>query len=155
MKMKQIFLGLTVVALMAACGKKENTESPAVESPAVEKTEMVMEEPVAEEPVAAAPVATPAPTKTTAAKAAPKAAEPEKKVETVDPCEQITKDYEAFADNYVVKMKNKAANAEALKAASKAKADAGAMYNKAKSCVDKAAYKARIQKAFLKIQSVQ
>ena len=154
MKMKQIFLGLTVVALMAACGKKENTETPAVESPAVEETEMVMEEPAAEAPVAAAPVAA-TPAKTTPAKAAPKAAEPEKKVEAVDPCEQITKDYEAFADKYVIKMKNRAAGPEALKAAGQVKTEAKSMYEKAQTCLNNATYKARIQKAFLKIQSVK
>lgn len=164
MKMKQLFLGLTVVALMAACGKKENTEAPAVETPATNDTEVVMEEPT-DEIQAEEPVATAAPAKATAKPAAVPATAPAKaqpapaatttKAEPVDPCDQITKDYEALADQYVIKMKNRTASPQALKAANDIKHAADQAYAKAKDCVSNAEYKARIQKAFLKMQSVK
>lgn len=55
MKLRKLFLGVAIVALMAACGGKTETttetvaEAPVVETPAEEATEAPAEEPVAEE----------------------------------------------------------------------------------------------------------
>ena len=86
MKLRRLFLGVAVVALMAACGgKTETATETAVETPAVEET-VTTEEPAAEEP-AAAPAEK---------KSETKANTQTQKQE--DPCEAKVKKFEKFVD---------------------------------------------------------
>ncbi len=138
MKVKHLLLSIALVALVAACGKKEApVETPtetAIETPAVEA-----EVPAAEEPVAA-----PAPAKTS--KPAPKAEEPK-----VDPCEKIVSDYEGFATRIQNAQKRKGANPDALKEWMALKKEAAAKTEQVKTCVSNPTYKTRVQQSMITV----
>lgn len=143
MKVKHLLLSIALVALVAACAKKETpVETPtetAIETPAVE-----IEEPAVEEPVAA-----PAPAKTTkTSKPAPKAEEPK-----VDPCEKIVTDYEAFATRIQNAQKRKGANPDALKEWMALRKEAAAKTEQVKTCVSNPTYKTRVQQSMITVTS--
>lgn len=142
MKLRRLFLGVAVVALMAACGgKTETTTETAVETPAVEET-VTTEEPAAEE----APVAAPA----------------EKKSETKantqkqeDPCEAKVKKFEKFVDTLKAAQANKANGAKALKEFSDLLKQAPAEEAAVKECVQNADYKTRVQNAMMSCKKIR
>lgn len=142
MKLRRLFLGAAVVALMAACGgKTETTTETAVETPVVEET-VTTEEPAAEE----APVAAPA----------------EKKSETKantqkqeDPCEAKVKKFEKFVDTLKAAQANKANGAKALKEFSDLLKQAPAEEAAVKECVQNADYKTRVQNAMMSCKKIR
>ncbi len=154
MKVKHLLLGIALVALVAACGKKEApVETPtetAIETPAVE-----VETPVEE------PVAAPAPAKTTTtakpvAKPAEKPAEkPAAKPEQpkVDPCEKLVAEYEAYATRLQGAKKVKANGPKQLEEWLTLRKEVASRDAKIKECVSNPTYKSRVQQAAIIIVS--
>lgn len=146
MKVKHLLLGIALVALVAACGKKEApVETPtetAIETPAVE-----VETPVEE------PVAAPAPAKTTqtAKPAAKPAAKPEQP--KVDPCEKLVAEYEAYATRLQGAKKVKANGPKQLEEWLTLRKEVASRDAKIKECVSNPTYKSRIQQAAIIIVS--
>lgn len=146
MKVKHLLLGIALVALVAACGKKEApVETPtetAIETPAVE-----VETPVEE------PVATPAPAKTTttAKPAAKPAAKPEQP--KVDPCEKLVAEYEAYATRLQGAKKVKANGPKQLEEWLTLRKEVASRDAKIKECVSNPTYKSRVQQAAIIIVS--
>ncbi|MBO5964229.1 MAG: hypothetical protein J6P97_07090 [Bacteroidales bacterium] len=138
MKLRRLFLGVAVVALMAACGgKTETTTETAVEAPVVETPTEVATEAAAEQ--VEAPVA--------------KSEAPAQKKE--DPCEAKVKAFEKFVDNLVAAQKNKANGAAAMKEFATMLKDAEAQEAAVKECIENADYKTRIQQAVVRCKSVR
>ncbi len=146
MKVKHLLLGIALVALVAACGKKEApVETPtetAIETPAVE-----VETPV-EEPVAAP---APAKTTTTAKPAAKPAAKPEQP--KVDPCEKLVAEYEGYATRLQGAKKVKANGPKQLEEWLTLRKEVASRDAKIKECVSNPTYKSRIQQAAIIIVS--
>lgn len=146
MKVKHLLLGIALVALVAACGKKEApVETPtetAIETPAVE-----VETPV-EEPVAAP---APAKTTTTAKPVAKPAAKPEQP--KVDPCEKLVAEYEAYATRLQGAKKVKANGPKQLEEWLTLRKEVASRDAKIKECVSNPTYKSRIQQAAIIIVS--
>ncbi len=145
MKVKHLLLGIALVALVAACGKKEApVETPtetAIETPAVET-----EAPVAE------PVATPAPAKTTTtAKPAAKPAKAEQP--KVDPCEKLVAEYEGFATRIQSAKKLKANGPKQLEEWLALRKEVASRDAKVKECISNPTYKSRVQQAAIVIVS--
>ncbi|MDD2576618.1 MAG: hypothetical protein PHV76_03860 [Bacteroidales bacterium] len=146
MKVKHLLLGIALVALVAACGKKEApVETPtetAIETPAVE-----VETPVEE------PVAAPAPAKstTTAKPAAKPAAKPEQP--KVDPCEKLVAEYEGYATRLQGAKKVKANGPKQLEEWLTLRKEVASRDAKIKECVSNPTYKSRIQQAAIIIVS--
>jgi type IV secretory pathway VirB10-like protein len=146
MKVKHLLLGIALVALVAACGKKEApVETPtetAIETPAVE-----VETPVEE------PVAAPAPAKTTqtAKPAAKPAAKPEQP--KVDPCEKLVAEYEAYATRLQGAKKVKANGPKQLEEWLTLRKEVASRDAKIKECVSNPTYKSRVQQAAIIIVS--
>lgn len=145
MKVKHLLLGIALVALVAACGKKEApVETPtetAIETPAVE-----VETPVEE------PVAAPAPAKTTTtAKPAAKPAKPEQP--KVDPCEKLVAEYEGYATRLQGAKKVKANGPKQLEEWLTLRKEVASRDAKIKECVSNPTYKSRIQQAAIVIVS--
>lgn len=150
MKVKHLLLGIALVALVAACGKKEApVETPtetAIETPAVE-----VETPV-EEPVAAP---APAKTTTTAKPAAKPAEKPAAKPEQpkVDPCEKLVAEYEGYATRLQGAKKVKANGPKQLEEWLTLRKEVASRDAKIKECVSNPTYKSRIQQAAIIIVS--
>lgn len=150
MKVKHLLLGIALVALVAACGKKEApVETPtetAIETPAVE-----VETPV-EEPVAAP---APAKTTTTAKPAAKPAEKPAAKPEQpkVDPCEKLVAEYEAYATRLQGAKKVKANGPKQLEEWLTLRKEVASRDAKIKECVSNPTYKSRVQQAAIIIVS--
>lgn len=146
MKVKHLLLGIALVALVAACGKKEApVETPtetAIETPAVE-----VETPV-EEPVAAP---APAKTTTTAKPAAKPAAKPEQP--KVDPCEKLVAEYEGYATRLQGAKKVKANGPKQLEEWLTLRKEVASRDAKIKECVSNPTYKSRVQQAAIIIVS--
>jgi hypothetical protein len=146
MKVKHLLLGIALVALVAACGKKEApVETPtetAIETPAVE-----VETPV-EEPVAAP---APAKTTTTAKPVAKPAAKPEQP--KVDPCEKLVAEYEAYATRLQGAKKVKANGPKQLEEWLTLRKEVASRDAKIKECVSNPTYKSRVQQAAIIIVS--
>lgn len=143
MKLRRLFLGVAVVALMAACGgKTETATETAVETPAVEET-VTTEEPVAEEP-AAAPAEK---------KSETKANTQTQKQE--DPCEAKVKKFEKFVDTLKAAQANKANGAKALKEFSDLLKQAPAEEAAVKECVQNPDYKTRVQNAMMSCKKIR
>lgn len=143
MKVKHLLLGIALVALVAACGKKESpVETPtetAIETPA-EEIEVPAEEPVAE----------PAPAKaTTTAKPAAKAEQPK-----ADPCEKAVADYESFSLRISNAYNNRGSGAAAIKEYAALKKEAPAKEAAVKDCMENPTYKTRIQQAIINVKKV-
>ncbi|MCH3924814.1 MAG: hypothetical protein LKE30_07855 [Bacteroidales bacterium] len=150
MKVKHLLLGIAIVALMAACGKKaQPTETP-TETPVATETATATpaETPAEQAAPAEKPAATPAKeTKTTKAPKAKK--EAKKETAKVDPCEAKVKAFEGFVDQINAAKKNKATGAKALKAYADLVKQAPAEEAKVKECVGKPEYKTRLNNAIM------
>ncbi|MDD2530462.1 MAG: hypothetical protein PHN41_04465 [Bacteroidales bacterium] len=140
MKVKHLLLGIALVALVAACGKKEA----AVETP----TDTAIETPVEEiEVPAEEPVAAPAPAKTTTtSKPAAKPEQPK-----VDPCEKAVADYEAFATRLQSTKKLKSNGPKQLEEWLTLRKEVASKEAQVKECVTNPTYKSRVQQAAIMI----
>jgi cytoskeletal protein RodZ len=147
MKVKHLLLGIAIVALMAACGKKEATETPTT-TPETEAT--------VEEPAQSAAEATPAveSSKPAAKAEQPKKDEPAKPA--VNPCEQATKDYQAFAAKLEAAKQATKTNpgAQTLKDLKALKDQAPAEKAKIDGCLKDDLCGAALKQAVLKVNSV-
>lgn len=136
MKLRKLFLGVAIVALMAACGGKTETttetaaEAPVVETPAEEATEAPAEEPVAE---------------------VKNETKPATKQE--DPCEAKVKKFEQFVDKLQAAQKNKANGAAALKEFAALVKEADAEQAAVKECINNVDYKSRVQNAMMRCKT--
>lgn len=136
MKLRKLFLGVAIVALMAACGGKTETttetaaEAPVVETPAAEATEAPAEEPVAEVKNETKPAA-----------------------KQEDPCEAKVKKFEQFVDKLQAAQKNKANGAAALKEFAALVKEADAEQAAVKECINNVDYKSRVQNAMMRCKT--
>ena len=136
MKLRKLFLGVAIVALMAACGGKTETttetaaEAPVVETPAEEATEAPAEEPVAEVKNETKPAA-----------------------KQEDPCEAKVKKFEQFVDKLQAAQKNKANGAAALKEFAALVKEADAEQAAVKECVNNVDYKSRVHNAMMRCKT--
>ena len=136
MKLRKLFLGVAIVALMAACGGKTETttetaaEAPVVETPAEEATEAPAEEPVAEVKNETKPAA-----------------------KQADPCEAKVKKFEQFVDKLQAAQKNKANGAAALKEFAALVKEADAEQAAVKECINNFDYKSRVQNAMMRCKT--
>mgnify|MGYP006377441303 CR=1 FL=1 len=136
MKLRKLFLGVAIVALMAACGGKTETttetaaEAPVVETPAEEATEAPAEEPVAEVKDETKPAA-----------------------KQEDPCEAKVKKFEQFVDKLQAAQKNKANGAAALKEFAALVKEADAKQAAVKECINNVDYKSRVQNAMMRCKT--
>lgn len=136
MKLRKLFLGVAIVALMAACGGKTETttetvaEAPVVETPAEEATEAPAEEPVAEVKNETKPAA-----------------------KKEDPCEAKVKKFEQFVDKLQAAQKNKANGAAALKEFAALVKEADAEQAAVKECINNVDYKSRVQNAMMRCKT--
>ncbi|MEE1203857.1 MAG: hypothetical protein UHN59_06110 [Bacteroidales bacterium] len=136
MKLRKLFLGVAIVALMAACGGKTETttetaaEAPVVETPAEEATEAPAEEPVAEVKNETKPAA-----------------------KQEDPCEAKVKKFEQFVDKLQAAQKNKANGAAALKEFATLVKEADAEQAAVKECINNVDYKSRVQNAMMRCKT--
>ncbi len=151
MKLKHLLLGIALVALVAACGKKEAP----VETP----TETAVETPVVAVETPATEVAAPVQTK----KAEPKKAEAKKETTKptvkkeepkVDPCAQIVADYESFSLRISSAYKNKGTGAAAIKEYATLKKEAAAKEVAVKECAQNPTYKTRVAQAIVNVKKV-
>lgn len=144
MKLRRVFLGAAVVALMAACGGKTETTTETATPAEETQVEAVAEEPVEEaEAPAAKNDAKPA-TKANAKsdKAAPAAKE--------DPCKAKVEKFVKFADELEAAQKNKANGTEAFKKYKELSQRAAAEEAAISECLNEPAYKGTVQKALVK-----
>ncbi len=147
MKIRHLFLGLAMVALMAACTKKAETTTPTTEATPTEET-VTSESPVVEQPKEEvkeeAPVAkketAKKETKTTKTEAKPKA----------DPCEAAVKAYERYADEVAEAKKHKDTG-DGLKAFVKLKKQADSQRAAIKDCASNPEYKTRVANAIRRV----
>ncbi|MEE0948064.1 MAG: hypothetical protein U0L53_05010 [Bacteroidales bacterium] len=136
MKLRKLFLGVAIVALMAACGGKTETttetvaEAPVVETPAEEAAEAPAEEPVAEVKNETKPAA-----------------------KQEDPCEAKVKKFEQFVDKLQAAQKNKANGAAALKEFAALVKEADAEQAAVKECINNVDYKSRVQNAMMRCKT--
>lgn len=154
MKVKHLLLGIALVALVAACGKKESP----VETP----TETAVETPVVAVETPATEVAAPVETKKTEAKKAePKKTEAKKETTKptvkkeepkVDPCVQIVADYEGFAMRITNAKKQKATSPEALKEYMNLKKQAAEKEANVKNCVNSPELGKRAQQSIIAVK---
>ena len=144
MKVKHLLLGIALVALVAACGKKEAP----VETPTETAIETPAEE-VVEAPVEAAAAAPAAVATTPKAKPAPKAQEPK-----VDPCDKIVSDYESYSLRLSNAFKSKGTGAAAVKEYASLKKESQARDAAVKECSENPTYKKRISQAMIEIKKV-
>lgn len=145
MKLRRVFLGAAVVALMAACGGKTETTTetatPAEETQVEEVATAPVEE--AEAPVAkndAKPAAK-------SDKAAPAAKE--------DPCKAKVEKFVKFVNDFEAAQKNKANGAKAMKAFSDMLKQAPAEEAAVKECTSEPAYKGTVQNALMKCKTIR
>lgn len=145
MKLRRVFLGAAVVALMAACGGKTETTTetatPAEETQVEEVATAPVEE--AEAPVAkndAKPAAK-------SDKAAPAAKE--------DPCKAKVEKFVAFVDNLEAAQKNKANGAKAMKEFADMLKQAPAEEAAVKDCLNEPAYKGTLQAKIMKAKQIR
>ena len=149
MKLRRVFLGAAVVALMAACGGKTETTTetatPAEETQVEEVATAPVEE--AEAPVAKndAKPATKANAKSD--KAAPAAKE--------DPCKAKVEKFVKFVNDFEAAQKNKANGAKAMKAFSDMLKQAPAEEAAVKECTSEPAYKGTVQNALMKCKTIR
>jgi hypothetical protein len=137
MKLRRLFLGAAIVALMAACGGKATetaTETAVEATPEVEAVEESVEAPVEEAPVAAPAV---------------------KEEKKADPCEAKVKAFEKFVDELVLAQKNKANSAKDLKAFSEMLKQAPEQEAAVKECVENSDFKTRVQNAIMKCKQIR
>ncbi len=151
MKLRRVFLGAAVVALMAACGGKTETTTetatPAEETQVEEVATAPVEE--AEAPVAKNDAKPAAKAKANAKsdKAAPAAKE--------DPCKAKVEKFVAFVDNLEAAQKNKANGAKAMKEFADMLKQAPAEEAAVKDCLNEPAYKGTLQAKIMKAKQIR
>lgn len=147
MKLRRVFLGAAVVALMAACGGKTETTTetatPAEETQVEEVATAPVEE--AEAPVAKNDAKPAAKANAKSDKAAPAA-----KVAKEDPCKAKVEKFVAFVDNLEAAQKNKTNGTEAFKKYKELSQRAAAEEAAVSECLNEPAYKGTVQKALVK-----
>lgn len=154
MKLKHVLLGIALVALVAACGKKETP----VETP----TQTAVETPAAVVETPTETVATPAPAKKEAVKKeAKKETKKEAKKETAkketpkaDPCAAKVADYESYSLRISSAFKNKGTGAAAVKEYAALKKDAAAKEAAVRECAQNPTYKTRVAQAIINVKKV-
>lgn len=149
MKLRRVFLGAAVVALMAACGGKTETTTetatPAEETQVEEVATAPVEE--AEAPVAKNDAKPAAKAKANAKsdKAAPAAKE--------DPCKAKVEKFIQFADELEAAQKNRTSGQDAFKKYTELSKRLASEEAAVSECMNEPAYKASIQKAMRKAKS--
>ena len=146
MKIRHLFLGLAMVALMAACTKKAETTSPTTEATPTEET-VTTESPVVEQPKEEVKEEAPAKkeTKKEAKKETTKTATPK-----ADPCEATVKAYEKYADQVADAKKHKD-TPEGLTNFVKLKKQAAAQRDAVANCASNPDYKTRVANAIRRV----
>ena len=147
MKLRRVFLGAAVVALMAACGGK--TETTTETATPAEETQV--------EEVATAPVAKNDAKPAAKAKANAKSdkAAPAAKVAKEDPCKAKVENFVKFVNDFETAQKNKANGAKAMKAFSDMLKQAPAEEAAVKECTSEPAYKGTVQNALMKCKTIR
>lgn len=149
MKLRRVFLGAAVVALMAACGGKTETTTetatPAEETQVEEVATAPVEE--AEAPVAKNDAKPAAKANAKSDKAAPAAKE--------DPCKAKVEKFVAFVDNLEAAQKNKANGAKAMKEFADMLKQAPAEEAAVKDCLNEPAYKGTLQAKIMKAKQIR
>lgn len=149
MKLRRVFLGAAVVALMAACGGKTETTTetatPAEETQVEEVATAPVEE--AEAPVAKNDAKPAAKAKANAKsdKAAPAAKS--------DPCKAKVEKFIQFADELEAAQKNRTSGQDAFKKYTELSKRLASEEAAVSECMNEPAYKASIQKAMRKAKS--
>ncbi len=148
MKLRRVFLGAAVIALMAACGGKTETTTetatPAEETQVEQEAEVPAEE-KAETPVAKKETKPAAKSNAKSEKAAPAA-----KVAKEDPCKAKVESFVKFADELEAAQKNKTNGTEAFKKYKELSQRAAAEEAAVSECLNEPAYKGTVQKALVK-----
>lgn len=152
MKLRRVFLGAAVIALMAACGGKTETTTetatPAEETQVEEVATAPVEE--AEAPVAKNDAKPAAKANAKSDKAAPAA-----KVAKEDPCKAKVEKFVAFVDNLEAAQKNKANGAKAMKEFADMLKQAPAEEAAVKDCLNEPAYKGTLQAKIMKAKQIR
>ncbi len=144
MKLRRVFLGAAVIALMAACGGKTETTTETATPAEETQVEQVAEVPAEEE--AEAPVAK----KETKPAAKSEKAAPAAKVAKEDPCKAKVESFVKFADELEAAQKNKTNGTEAFKKYKELSQRAAAEEAAVSECLNEPAYKGTVQKALVK-----
>lgn len=151
MKLKHVLLGIALVALVAACGKKETPVETPTET-AVETPVVAVETPT--ETVAAPVQEKKAPAKKEATKKEAKKETAKKEAPKADPCAATVADYESFSLRISSAYKNKGTGAAAIKEYAALKKDAAAKEAAVKGCAQNPTYKARVAQAIVNVKKV-
>ena len=155
MKLKHVLLGIALVALVAACGKKETP----VETP----TQTAVETPAAVVETPTETVATPAkttapekkaPVKKEATKKEAKKETAKKETPKADPCAATVADYESYSLRISSAFKNKGTGAAAVKEYAALKKEAAAKEAAVKECAQNPTYKTRVAQAIINVKKV-
>lgn len=154
MKLRRVFLGAAVIALMAACGGKTETTTETATPAEETQVEEVATAPVEE---AEAPVAKNDAKPAAKAKANAKSdkAAPAAKVAKEDPCKAKVENFVKFVNDFETAQKNKANGAKAMKAFSDMLKQAPAEEAAVKECTSEPAYKGTVQNALMKCKTIR
>lgn len=147
MKLRRVFLGAAVVALMAACGGKTETTTETATPTEETQVEEVATAPVEE---AEAPVAKNDAKPAAKANAKSDKAAPAAKVAKADPCKAKVESFVKFADELEAAQKNKTNGTEAFKKYKELSQRAAAEEAAVSECLNEPAYKGTVQKALVK-----
>ncbi len=148
MKLRRVFLGAAVIALMAACGGKTETTTETATPAEETQVEQVAEVPVEEE--AEAPVAKKETKPAAKSNAKSEKAAPAAKVAKEDPCKAKVESFVKFADELEAAQKNKTNGTEAFKKYKELSQRAAAEEAAVSECLNEPAYKGTVQKALVK-----
>lgn len=150
MKLRRVFLGAAVVALMAACGGKTETTTETATPAEETQVEEVATAPVEE---AEAPVAKNDAKPATKANAKSDKAAPAAKVAKADPCKAKVEKFIQFADELEAAQKNRTSGQDAFKKYTELSKRLASEEAAVSECMNEPAYKASIQKAMRKAKS--
>lgn len=148
MKLRRVFLGAAVIALMAACGGKTETTTETATPAEETQVEQVAEVPAEEE--AEAPVAKKETKPAAKSNAKSEKAAPAAKVAKADPCKAKVESFVKFADELEAAQKNKTNGTEAFKKYKELSQRAAAEEAAVSECLNEPAYKGTVQKALVK-----
>lgn len=151
MKLKHVLLGIALVALVAACGKKETPVETPTET-AVETPVVAVETPT--ETVAAPVQEKKAPVKKEAAKKEAKKETAKKETPKADPCAATVADYESYSLRISSAFKNKGTGAAAVKEYATLKKEAAAKEAAVRECAQNPTYKTRVAQAIINVKKV-
>mgnify|MGYP004502817097 CR=1 FL=1 len=148
MKLRRVFLGAAVIALMAACGGK--TETTTETATPAEETQVEQEAEVPAEEKAETPVAKKETKPAAKSNAKSEKATPAAKVAKEDPCKAKVESFVKFADELEAAQKNKTNGTEAFKKYKELSQRAAAEEAAVSECLNEPAYKGTVQKALVK-----